>query len=89
MSGLDPKTEYCFKVHAVSDYGISKDSEVSTFRTKVRLAEEMLSSAKLIEAGPPAIYQLKAQDVVVHKSNQLKMLLSTKAINSEGKTRSH
>ena len=74
MSGLDHKTEYCFKVHAVSDYGTSNQSDVSTFKTKtkVRLAEGMLSSAKLIEAGPPAIYQLKAQDVVVNKSNQLR-----------------
>ena len=74
MSGLDHKTEYCFKVHAVSDYGTSNQSDVSTFKTKTKvcLAEGMLSSAKLIEAGPPAIYQLKAQDVVVNKSNQLR-----------------
>lgn len=58
----------------MSDDGISNDSDASTFKTKtkVRLAEGMLSSAKLIEKGPPAIYQLKAQDVVVDKSNQLR-----------------
>jgi len=58
----------------VSDDGISNDSDASTFKTKtkVRLAEGMLSSAKLIEKGPPVIYQLKAQDVVVDKSNQLR-----------------
>ena len=74
VSGLDPKTEYCFKVHAVSDYGISNDSEISTFatKTKVRLAEKMMSSAKLIEKGPPAIYKLKLKEVTVDESNQLK-----------------
>ena len=76
VSGLDHKTEYCFKVHAVSDYGISNDSEISTFatKTKVRLAEKMMSSgsAKLIENGPPAIYKLKLKEVTVDESNQLK-----------------
>ena len=74
VSGLDPKTEYCFKVHALSDYGTSNPSNVSTFETKTkgRLAEEMLSSAQFIEKGPPAIYKLKVQNVAVDKGNQLK-----------------
>ena len=76
VSGLEPKTEYYFKVHAVSDNGISVDSEISTFhtKTKVRLAEGMLSSnsAKMIERGPPAIYQLKLQELTLDKDNQLK-----------------
>ena len=74
VSGLDPKTEYCFKVHAVSDYGTSNPSDVSTFKTKtkVRLAKGMLSSAKLIEKGPPDIYKLEVQNVAVDEGNQLK-----------------
>ena len=74
VSGLDHKTEYCFKVHAVSDYGTSNASDVSIFATKikVRLAEKMLSSAKLIEKGPPAIYKLKLKEVTVDQSNQLR-----------------
>ena len=73
VSGLDPKTEYHFKVHAVSDNGISMDSGVSIFYTKaeIRLAERMLSSAVMTENGPPAIYKLKLQEVTVDGVNQL------------------
>ena len=56
------------------DSGISFDSKVTTIHTKakVRLAERMLSSAILIELGPPAIYKLKLQEDIVDEDNQLK-----------------
>ena len=74
VGGLDPKTEHCFKVQAVSDSGTSTDSEVSTFQTNemVRLAEEMLSSAIKMEQGPPAIYKLNLQEDIVDQVNQIK-----------------
>ena len=75
VSGLNPRTEYCFKVHAVSDSGPGKDSEVSTLKTKtkVRLAEGMLKhSAEKIKDGPPNIYKLRLQEVTVDEKKQLK-----------------
>jgi len=74
VSGLDPKTEYWFKVNAVGENSVSVYSKISVFHTtaKVRLAEAMLSSAQMIEEGPPKVYKLQLQDIISDEGKQLK-----------------
>ena len=53
-------------------------------KARVHLAEGMISSAIMIEQGPPAIYQLNLQEISVDEGNQLRKCAIGKAnpINS-------
>ena len=61
-------------IYQLKEGGIRRHSEVGSFHTKakVRLAEEVLPSAILIEKGPPKVYKLRRQEVYVDKIKRLR-----------------